>query len=111
MITSNPPSVYEYWKDNKPVVEYTVTVDISPLSSDKNVDEVKYELESRLYTFVKKCTEDYKADIFNNERLFKKYFMTEKDWEAQNWDKALENLTAKVSIVATETKRGRSSVN
>lgn len=111
MITSNPPSMYEYWKDGAPVVDYTVTVDISPLSSEKNIEEVKYELESRLYTFVKKCTRDYKADIFNHERLFKKYFMTEEDWEKQHWDKCLERLAVHVSVVATETKRGRSAVN
>jgi len=111
LIKSNPPAIKERWKNNNPKVNYSVTVDISPLSQDVEPIKVKKELESSLNAFVRKATYEYKTDVLNTEALFKKYSLTEKQLKKQNWKAAFNDISISVTVKSTENKKGRSAVN
>lgn len=111
LIKSKPPAIKEVWRDNAPTVNYSVTVDISPLEKGVKLAKVQQELESTLKAFVSKVTYDYKTDVLNTESLFKKYSLTENELKKQDWEELFNNISVNVSVTSTENKKGRSAVN
>lgn len=103
-VSSHKPQKRVYLKNGTEIVINSEFYCENLWNGDKvNEDEVEKYIKNKMSGLLKKCSRNYKADIFNFSDEAKKNYLTNKDWQNEDWDGLFKNadfdINVKINII------------